>query len=57
MHDSHARRFRDAGSLTTETQIYLSGTSKVALVAMGRLENYGHTFKYSGHSLELGVLA
>jgi len=33
------------------------GTSRVVLVAMGRLKDSGHTFHYSGHSLKLGVLA
>ena len=34
-----------------------AGTSKVCLVAMGRLANTGHSFKYSGHTLKLGVIA
>ena len=33
------------------------GTSKVALVAMGRLKDAGHHFNYSGHALKLGILA
>ena len=33
------------------------GTSKVALVAMGRLKDAGHHFNYSGHTLKLGILA
>ena len=33
------------------------GTSKVALVAVGRLNHANHSFNYSGHSLKLGVLA
>lgn len=34
-----------------------NGTRKVALVAMGRLNDFGHEFRYWGHSLQLGVLA
>ena len=33
------------------------GTSKVALVAMGRLKDAGHHFNCSGHTLKLGILA
>ena len=34
-----------------------AGTSKVCLVAMGRLQGSGHSFNYSGHTLKLGVVA
>jgi hypothetical protein len=34
-----------------------TGTRRVALVAMGRLSDLGHTFHYSGHSLQLSVVA